>query len=126
MTVRKVQLLMYLMIALLVAVMMKVMGVILIAAMLVIPTSGARLLSRTPEQMVIFSLVFGLAALVGGVFTSFRLDWQTGSSIVLCATALLLLTLLIYWQFLTATRIVIKPKSFYCYHKRPRKENIKK
>jgi zinc transport system permease protein len=104
--VRKVQLLMYLMIALLVAVMMKVMGVLLIAAMLVIPTSGARLLSRTPEQMVIFSLVFGLASLAGGVFTSFHLDWQTGPSIVLCATALLLVTLLIYRQFRRVTRLL--------------------
>ena len=97
--VRKVQFLMYLMIALLIAVMMKVMGVLLIAAMLVIPTSGARLLSRTPEQMVIFSLLFGMASLAGGIFTSFRLDWQTGPSIVLCATALLMITLVIYRQF---------------------------
>ena len=101
--VRKVQFLMFLMIALLVAVMMKVMGVLLIAAMLVIPTSGARLLSKTPEQMVMFSLVYGLAALAGGVFTSFQLDWQTGPSIVLCATALLLITLLMYRQFSRAT-----------------------
>ena len=105
-SVRRVQFVMYLMIALLVAVMMKVMGVLLIAAMLVIPTSGARLLSRTPEQMVIFSLVFGLAALVGGIFTSFRLDWQTGPSIVLCATALLLITLLIFRQYRRITRLV--------------------
>ncbi|MCH8105436.1 MAG: metal ABC transporter permease [Proteobacteria bacterium] len=97
--VRKVQFLMYLMIALLVAVMMKVMGVLLIAAMLVIPTSGARLLSKTPEQMVLFSLAFGLASLATGIFTSFHLDWQTGPSIVLCATALLLITLLTFRHF---------------------------
>ena len=91
--VRKVQLLMYLMIAMLVAVMMKVMGVLLIAAMLVIPTSAARMLSSSPERMVVFSGLYGVAALAGGVFSSFQFDWQTGPSIVLSATGLLLVTL---------------------------------
>jgi len=91
--VRKVQLLMYLMIALLVAVMMKAMGVLLIAAMLVIPTSAARMLSSSPERMVVFSALYGVAALAGGLFSSFQFDWQTGPSIVLSATSLLLVTL---------------------------------
>jgi zinc transport system permease protein len=91
--VRKIQLLMYIMIALLVAVMMKVMGVLLIAAMLVIPTSSARLFSRSPEQMVVVSGLYGLGALAGGITTSFHFDWQTGPAIVVCATILLLITL---------------------------------
>jgi zinc transport system permease protein len=91
--VRRVQALMYVMIALLVAVMMKVMGVLLIAAMLVIPTSSARLFSRSPEQMVLISGLYGLAALGGGLTGSFQFDWQTGPAIVVSATLLLLLTL---------------------------------
>ena len=81
------------MLALLVAVMMKVMGVLLIAAMLVIPTSSARMLSTSPERMVAFSALYGVAALGGGILSSFQLDWQTGPSIVLSATGLLLITL---------------------------------
>lgn len=91
--VRRLQFLMYAMIALLVAVMMKVMGVLLIAAMLVIPTSSARLFSRGPEQMVAISALYGFAALGGGLTSSYHFDWQTGPAIVVCATALLLLTL---------------------------------
>ena len=93
--VRKVQFLMYVMIALLVAVMMKVMGVLLIAAMLVIPTTSARLFSRSPEQMVVVSALYGLGALAGGISSSFRFDWQTGPAIVVSATMLLLITLAI-------------------------------
>jgi zinc transport system permease protein len=93
--VRKVQLLMYIMIALLVAVMMKVMGVLLIAAMLVIPTTSARLFSRSPEQMVAVSALYGLGALAGGISSSFHFDWQTGPAIVVSATMLLLITLAI-------------------------------
>ena len=91
--VRKIQFLMYIMIALLVAVMMKVMGVLLIAAMLVIPTTSARLFSRSPEQMVFISGLFGFGALAGGITTSFQFDWQTGPAIVVSATILLLITL---------------------------------
>ena len=91
--VRRVQALMYVMIALLVAVMMKVLGVLLIAALLVIPTSSARLFSRSPEQMVLISGLYGLAALGGGLTGSFQFDWQTGPAIVISATLLLLLTL---------------------------------
>ena len=93
--VRKVQFLMYIMIALLVAVMMKVMGVLLIAAMLVIPTTSARLFSRSPEQMVAVSALYGLGALAGGIGSSFQFDWQTGPAIVVIATLLLLATLAI-------------------------------
>ncbi|MDH3389560.1 MAG: metal ABC transporter permease, partial [Gammaproteobacteria bacterium] len=91
--VRRVQFLMYLMIALLVAIMMKVMGVLLIAAMLVIPTTSARLFSRSPEQMVAISALYGLGALAGGIAGSFHFDFQTGPAIVVSATALLLITL---------------------------------
>ena len=99
--VRRIQFLMYIMIALLVAVMMKVMGVLLIAAMLVIPTTSARLFSRSPEQMVYISGLYGLFALGGGITSSFHFDWQTGPAIVVSATVLLLLTL--------AVTRVIKP-----------------
>ena len=97
-SVKKEQFLMYMMIALLVAVLMKVMGVLLIAAMLVIPTTSARLLSRNPEQMVVFTAVFGVLSLAGGIFSSFQFDWQTGPSIVLSATAFLVITLLVTRQ----------------------------
>ena len=93
--VRKTQFLMYLMIALLVAVMMKVMGVLLIAAALVIPTSSARLVSRSPEQMVLFSAIFGMGSLAGGMTSSFHFDWQTGPAIVLSAAVLLVITLVV-------------------------------
>ena len=63
--------------------------------MLVIPTTSARLFSRSPEQMVLISGVYGLGALAGGMTSSFHFDWQTAPAIVVCATVLLLLTLAI-------------------------------
>ncbi len=93
--VQKIQLILYLMIALLIAVMMKVMGVLLIGAMLVIPVNAARVFSRGPEQMLVISLFFGLMSLFSGMFMSWQYDLQTGPAIVVMAAVWLLLSLFI-------------------------------
>ena len=93
--VQRVQLILYLMIALLIAVMMKVMGVLLIGAMLVIPVNAARVFSRGPEQMLVISLIFGLMSLFSGMFMSWQYDLQTGPAIVVMAAAWLLFALLV-------------------------------
>lgn len=93
--VQRVQLILYLMIALLIAVMMKVMGVLLVGAMLVIPVNAARILGRSPEQMVVLSLLFGLLSLFSGMGVSWVYDLQTGPAIVVMATFWLMLSLLL-------------------------------
>jgi len=72
---------------------MKVMGVFLIGAMLVIPVNAARVFSRSPEQMLLLSLIFGLLSLICGMFFSWQLDLQTGPSIVVIAAGWLLIAL---------------------------------
>ena len=93
--VQKIQLILYLMIALLIAVMMKVMGVLLIGAMLVIPVNAARVFSQGPEQMMVISLVLGLLSLFSGMFMSWQYDLQTGPAIVVMASLWLLFALLV-------------------------------
>lgn len=92
--VQKIQLILYLMIALLIAVMMKVMGVLLIGAMLIIPVNAARIFSHSPEQMLFLGLIFGLLSLFSGLAFSWQFDLQTGPAIVVMATIWLLLSLL--------------------------------
>lgn len=89
--VQKMQLLLYLMIALLIAVMMKIMGALLIGAMLVIPVYAARGLARSPEQQLLWSFLLGLLALASGLWLSWHYDWQTGPAIVVAAAGWLLL-----------------------------------
>ncbi len=93
--VQRMQLLLYLMIALLIAVMMKIMGVLLIGAMLVIPVNAARPLSRSPEQQLAGAFLLGLLALVSGLWLSWHFDWQTGPAIVVAAALWLLLARLL-------------------------------
>ena len=61
----------------------KVVGVILMAAYLVIPAAAARLLSRSLAAMTGLSVLIGLLSTVSGLITSYFLDVPSGSTIVL-------------------------------------------
>ncbi len=78
--------------AVVVAVAIKVVGVLLIAAMLIVPAAAARPLAATPERMALIAV--GLAALsaLGGVQGSFVLDTPTGPTIVCVAAVIFALT----------------------------------
>lgn len=84
--VRRLRLLQLLLIALLVAVAMKVVGVLLVTALLIIPANIARPWARTPEQMAALAGLAGVVAVIAGLAFSFWLDTPTGASIVVCAT----------------------------------------
>ena len=81
-----------LLVALSVAVAMKVVGVMLITALLVIPAAGARCVARTPEQMAMAASVAGGLAVVAGLAASWRYDTPSGPSIVVAATVLFILS----------------------------------
>jgi zinc transport system permease protein len=83
---RREQLALTLALALVVAVAIKVVGVLLIGAMLIIPAATARVFSRTPEMMAVMSAVIGGLGVIAGVRVSLVWDVPTGPMIVcLCA-----------------------------------------
>jgi zinc transport system permease protein len=79
--------------AVLVAAGIKVVGALLITAMLVIPAAAARVFARTPEAMAAFAALIGAGAAAGGLAISWQLDAPAGPSIVVAATVLLALAL---------------------------------
>ncbi|NKW79000.1 hypothetical protein HGD90_06230 [Rhodobacteraceae bacterium R_SAG7] len=85
---RREQLVLTLALALVVAVAIKVVGVLLIAAMLLIPAATARAFSSTPERMAVLAICIGCASVVGGIYVSFGADTPTGPTIVSTGTAL--------------------------------------
>ena len=85
---RREQMVLTLALALVVAVAIKVVGVLLIAAMLIIPPAAARPFARTPEQMAILAAAIGALAVVAGLQGALLLDSPAGPSIV-CAAALI-------------------------------------
>ncbi len=86
--VAAVRLAFMLVMALTVAIAMKVVGVLLITALLIIPAAPARRFARTPEQMAMLAVLAGCLAVIGGLGGSLFLDTPSGPSVVVCAAAL--------------------------------------
>ena len=78
-----------LLVAVVVATAMKIVGVLLITALLILPAAAARRLARSPEQMAAGAACAGCVAVGAGIFASFRWDVPSGPAIVLAATVLL-------------------------------------
>lgn len=77
--------------ALLVALAIKVVGALLITALLIIPAAAARPVSRTPEHMLATAIGVGAVSAIGGLLMSYLLDSPAGPSIVAVAVALFVL-----------------------------------
>lgn len=76
-----------------IAIAMKIVGVLLITALLIIPAAAARRLARTPEQMAIIAAILGIIAIFGGLFGSLSWDTPAGPSIVVAAFILFVISL---------------------------------
>jgi zinc transport system permease protein len=86
------QLVLTLLLALTVAVAIKVVGALLITALLIIPAAAARSFARTPEAMAVAAVCVGAVSALGGMALAFRLDTPVGPSIVVVAIGLFALS----------------------------------
>lgn len=86
--VARSRLVLMVLVALVVAAAMKLVGVLLVTALLVIPAAAARRLARTPEQMAVLASVLGAAAVTFGLAGSWRFDTPSGPSVVVAAVVL--------------------------------------
>lgn len=78
-------------IALFVSLAIKTTGILLITALLIIPSASCQHLSKNPEQMSVFASIFGLIAVLGGFALSYLFDIPTGPAIVIFAAFLCIL-----------------------------------
>jgi ABC-type Mn2+/Zn2+ transport system permease subunit len=76
-----------------VAASIRLLGVMLVTALVVIPPAAARNISRTLHQQVVFSLAVGVISGIGGVLLSYQFDFPAGPTVVLTAIGIFLTTL---------------------------------
>jgi zinc transport system permease protein len=81
--------------ALTVVVAIKVVGILLIAAFLVLPAAIARLFARRFAHMTLLSVLIGMGTVVAGLFLSYPLDLPSSPLIILVQTALFFTALLL-------------------------------
>jgi len=89
---KREQLVLTLALAITVAVAIKVVGVLLIAAMLIIPAAAARPMSRTPEGMAIAAGLIGILSAISGLRAAYMFDTPAGPSIVCVAATFFLIS----------------------------------
>ena len=77
-----------------IAISIKMVGLLLITGMLIIPAAMARNISTSPQQMVFYSVIGGLLSVVLGLFTSLEFNSSSGPSIIAAALFLFILSLL--------------------------------
>ena len=83
--VQRLRLIFMLLMALVIGMTIKIVGVLLITALMVIPAASARFFARTPEHMVSMSVIFGTVSVLAGITLSWCIDTPTGPSIVISA-----------------------------------------
>ena len=81
-------------IASVIAISIKIVGILLITGLLIIPAAASRNLSSTPIQMAIISSVIGLVSVVLGLQASMIWNSPTGPTILAIALGVFTLTLL--------------------------------
>ena len=79
--------------AAIIAISIKMVGLLLITGMLIIPAAMARNLSNNPVQMVVYSVIGGLLSVIVGLFASLELNSPSGPSIITAALVFFILSL---------------------------------
>lgn len=94
MPVTVIRLALMLLVAIVIAVAMKIVGVLLIASLLVIPPATAQRHAKSPEQMAIGASILGIMAVCLGLAFSYYSNAPTGPAIVVSAAMLFILSFL--------------------------------
>ncbi len=89
-SVRWIEGVLTLVLAVVVAIGLKTVGALLLPALMIFPAATWGVWARSPEGMVLGSSTCALICLWGGSMTSFVQDWPTGPSVILFALALFL------------------------------------
>lgn len=82
--------------ALVIAASIRIVGVLLVSALMTLPVAASMRLARGFKQMVVLSIVFGEIAVTIGLITGYYLDIPPGGTIVMASITILLL--IIIWK----------------------------
>ena len=75
-------------VAAIIAIAVKIVGVLLVVALLVIPAATVRRFATSPEAMALWAAIVGVLVVCGGLYASAELDTPAGPSIVVAALIL--------------------------------------
>ncbi len=83
------------MVALVIASSMRIVGVLLVSSLMTLPVASAIRLSNGFKQTILYSVIFGETAVLGGLSISYYLDLAPGGTIVMISIIILIVSILI-------------------------------
>ena len=82
-------------VALVISASMRIVGILLVSAMMMLPVASAMRITSSFKQLMIVSIIFGEISVIAGLFLGFHLNISPGGTIVLVSIAILLCTLVL-------------------------------
>ncbi|KAA0549394.1 metal ABC transporter permease [Bacillus sp. BGMRC 2118] len=83
------------MVALVIAASMRVVGILLVSSLMTLPVAASIRIATGFKQTILFSILFGETAVIGGLFLSYYMNLAPGGTIVMISVILLLVTILV-------------------------------
>jgi zinc transport system permease protein len=83
------------MVALVIASSMRIVGILLVSALMTLPVAAAIRLSNGFKQTIVYSILFGETSVLGGLIISYYLDLAPGGTIVIISVLILIISILL-------------------------------
>ncbi|HLR61317.1 MAG TPA: metal ABC transporter permease [Lentibacillus sp.] len=90
---KRIHLLFIILTALVIAASIRIVGVLLVSALMTLPVAASMRLARGFKQMIVFSIVFGELAVITGLITGYYFSIPPGGTIVVVSIIILLLAI---------------------------------
>ncbi|WP_018661482.1 metal ABC transporter permease [Heyndrickxia acidiproducens] len=90
---KSIHLIFMVLIALVISAAMRIVGIMLVSALITLPVAASIRISRGFKQMILFSIVFGEISVMGGLVSAFYLNLPPGGTIVLISIMILLVSI---------------------------------
>lgn len=82
------------MVALVIAASMRIVGILLVSSLMTLPVAASIRIANGFKQTILYSVIFGEASVLGGLFLSYYLDLAPGGTIVMIAVLILIITVI--------------------------------
>ncbi|WP_094702228.1 metal ABC transporter permease [Brevibacillus laterosporus] len=90
---RSINLWFMVLVALTIAASMRIVGVLLISALITIPVAASLQIAKSFRQAIFYSILFAEISVLTGLYFAYMLDWASGGTIVLVAVFILMIVL---------------------------------
>jgi len=110
--IKRVSLYFNILVAMTIAVSMRIVGILLVSSMMVVPVAASMQIAKSFKETLLYSVVFGVVSVILGLFVSFYWDFAPGGTIVLSGIAVLMVTIIMknikFWITLNTSRTTIQ------------------